>query len=154
MDKEEMQRLAQKLEEIEPDLPAMAEAQMLGASDQLVELLADSSERVRANALSALSLVDMKSFVEALPRAAADESRIVRMQAAMCMRNVSSNVLGAAPETVIALLRDRDPGVRKFALKSAAAISSPAIQAMVDFMRDQDPEPHLRALANEIIIAR
>lgn len=150
MNKEELQRLAQSLEKIEPDLPAQA----FGASDQLVELLADSSERVRANALSALSLVDAEAFVKALPSAAADENRIVRMQAAICMQNVSPEALAPAHATVIALLGDSDPGVRKFALKSAAVIAAPAVQAMVDRIRDLDPEPHLRALANDISDAR
>lgn len=154
MNKEEMQRLAQRLEQIEPDLPAMAEEQVFGASNHLVELLTDSSERVRANALSALSLVDTEAFVDALPRAAADESRIVRMQAAICMQNVSPDALGPVHETAIALLRDSDPGVRKFALKSAAVIAAPAVQAMVDRIRDHDPESHLRALANDISNAR
>lgn len=155
MSEDELRRLAQKLEEIEPNLSAIAEEQeFVKITGQLVELLADSSERVRANALSALSLIDAEAFVNALPRATADESRIVRMQAAICMRNLSPDELSPAHENVIALLSDPDPGVRKFALTSAAAIAAPTVQAVVDLIRNQDPEPHLRALANDISIAR
>lgn len=154
MDKEERQRLAQRLEQIEPDLLAMAEEQAFEDSEQLTELLADISERVRANALSALSLVDAEAFVKALPGAAADKSRIVRMQAAICMRNVSPDALVPAHETVVVLLSDSDPGVRKYALKSAAGIAAPTVRAIVDRIRDQDPEFHLRDLASDISNAR
>jgi len=50
-----------------------------------------------------------------------------------------------------ALHRDPDPGVRKVALRSAAALNSPAVLQRLRAVSADDPEPSLRELASTLV---
>jgi hypothetical protein len=50
-----------------------------------------------------------------------------------------------------ALHRDADAGVRKVALRSAAALNSPAMLQRLRTLSTSDPEPGLRELASTLL---
>lgn len=150
MSEQEQQALASRLAEIEPDLTSLARQEGRVAAADVIALLEHADERVRANTYTLLSMTNPAAFSAQLARAAADPSRIVRMQAAISMRNIPLPAIAAAQTAAITLLQDPDPGVRKFALKGAGPLDAPEIVATVDRMRADDPETHLRELAADI----
>ena len=141
--------LAKALAATEPNLRAMAIARTSASNSDIIALLSSATARVRTNAYALLSLTEPAEFVRELPAAAQDSSRLVRMEAAICIRNIKPSQMTAVAAAV-KLLKDADPGVRKFALKGAGPLDAAALVETVERMSRKDPVPHVRELAADI----
>ena len=131
----------------EPDYPALAR---LGPSalPQLAQLAKDRSEYVAANAASLAGLIGGDGAMAAIESAARSRSPLVRTAAADALQRVQGPKVAGM---IAALLNDRDKGVRKFAIKAAAASRNAALGAKIADMSRRDPQPHLRSLASQAL---
>ena len=139
---------------IEPNLMQLAQ-DLTNADVALVEpLLANSDERVRANAYTLISLIAPAAFNSVAVRGASDRSPLVRMQVAVSANNLTDNELINATEALELLLRDSDHGVRKFALRSGSRSRSVSIQKLIQSIAESDAEEYLRGHATDLLRAR
>lgn len=131
----------------EPDYPALAR---LGPAivPKLVQLVTDRFEYVAANAASLAGLIGGEQAVTVLARAAQNPSPLVRTAAAAALARAKGPQVAGL---VAKLLSDRDHGVRKFAILSAAARPNAAFAAKIADMSKRDPQAHLRALAAQAL---
>jgi HEAT repeat protein len=131
----------------EPDYPAMARLgpQLL---PHLRQLVSGRDKMLASKAAYLASLVDHPQAVDVVRAAAQSASAPVRVAAAGALRNLRHP---AAAGAILALLNDRDPGVRKFAVKASAARPNSALLAKVGHISRQDPAPALRALASQVL---
>ena len=113
-------QLRLQLDADEPDYPALAR---LGPSllPQLAQLAKDRSEYVAANAASLAGIIGGDRATAVIESAARSRSPLVRTAAAEALQRVQGP---KAVSMIAALLNDRDKGVRKFAIKAAAAARS------------------------------
>ncbi len=140
-------RLRLLLNADEPNLAAVAR---LGPSilPQLVQLVADRNSHVAANAVAVAGRIRSDQSMAVLERAARSPSNMVRIAAASALRRME----GAKASALIAgLLGDRDKGVRKYAIKAAAARPNSALAAKVAQIGKSDPVPGLRSLATSAL---
>lgn len=142
-------QIRQSLKTDEPDYGRLAK---LGPQilPQLLELVADPNVYVAANAASLAGLIDHDQVVEVLRRAARSASALVRTAAAGALRHQRRPSVSGL---VVALLSDKDKGVRKFALKAAANRPNSAILALVRKISQQDPLAGNRTLASRVLSA-
>jgi len=93
-------------------------------------------------------LIDHDAAAEVVGRAARNPSPVVRGAAAAAAGNV---MRPAAAGVLMVLLSDRDLGVRKVAIKSAAARPNPALLAKLTEISERDPALALRQLAAQVL---
>lgn len=144
---EQVQRL---LDSDEPDYAAAAKlgSQILPHLNVLVQ---SPDPGLAAKAASLASLVDHAQAVEVLRAAARHASPLVRVAAAAGLGNLQQP---AAAGVLMALLDDKDGGVRGLALKSAAARPNAALLAKIADLGKRDPAAHVRTLAANIAGSR
>lgn len=97
-----------------------------------------------AKAASLAGLIDSDRAVEVLSAAAKHPSPIVRLAAAGALREMKRP---AAAAVLMALLTDKDSGVRKLAIKSASIRPNAALMAKIAELGSKDPAPGVRLVA-------
>jgi HEAT repeat protein len=127
----------------EPNYAALARSGQ-GILPALSQLVADRNPVVAAAAATLAGMVGGAAALPVLARASAVASASVRSAAAASLSGISDP---RAAALVGKLLADQDKGVRKFAVKAAAARQNPALAAKVAQISKQDPHKHLRLLA-------
>lgn len=143
----DINQLRQMINADEPDYTAVARMgpEVLPALRQFV---AGSNPGLAAKAASAASLIAHPGAVEVVRQAAQSASPIVRIAAAGATRRMRAPNMSSL---ILALTRDSDPGVRKFAIKSAATRPDDrALAARVRELETRDPSPTIRALAARV----
>ena len=131
----------------ETDYPAAAAELGPEALPLLEELAGGGDPMLASKAVYLASVISDPGSARILERAAQHPDARLRVAAAAGLRNLPEH--DAAPQ-VDGLLQDSDLGVRKVALKSAAAFDSPAMTARVQRLAEQDPEPAMRDLAKRV----
>ena len=137
-------RVKRILDSDEPDYAALVR---LGPSvlPALGRFAAGPDRALAAKAASAAGRFDDPRALEVIRRAARSASPLVRLAAASATRGMRAPAVG---QVILALTRDPDPGVRKFAVKAAATRPhDAALAARVRAIQSSDPSPTIRALA-------
>jgi HEAT repeat protein len=112
----------------------------------LAQLARGSDVGIASRAVYAAGLFNDPRVAGIIAQAARHASALVRLTAADATRNTRAPGVN---QTILALTRDSDPGVRKFAIKSAAARpGDAALAARVRALQTSDPSPTIRALAS------
>ncbi|SFN98430.1 HEAT repeat-containing protein [Nitrosospira briensis] len=140
----QLQRL---LSSDEPNYTALARfgPKILPYLDQFVR---GPDSDLAAKAASLAGMINHDDAVRVLQRAAKSPSATVRLAAASAALNLQRPAVSGV---LVTLLGDRDPGVRKFAIKSAATRQNPALIARMRSLSEKDPVPSNRMLAKNII---
>ena len=139
-----MQDVLARIDLDEIDYPAAA-AELGPEALPLLEELVDGSDPMLASKAAYLaSLISGPGSARVLQRATRHPDARVRVAAAAGLGNLAEH---EAEPHVDQLLQDSDVGVRKVALKSAAAFDSPAMTTRVQRLATHDPEPAMRELA-------
>jgi HEAT repeat protein len=142
-----LEQLRRLLDAEEPNYAALAR---LGPQilPHLQTLIASGDEYFGTKAASLASRIDDERATAVLRDAARHASPRVRLAVAGAIKNVARP---AAASVLMALLNDRDPGVRKTALKAAATKSNGALLAKIGDIRQRDPTPAVRTLAAQVL---
>jgi hypothetical protein len=141
-------QLRQILNSFEPDYAAITRMGV-AVLPALARFAAGSDVGIASRAVYAAGLFHDPQAASIIARAARNASPHVRMAAADASRNTRA---AGVNHTIMALTRDADPGVRKFALKSAAARpADAALNARVRALQTSDPSPTIRALASRAV---
>jgi hypothetical protein len=130
--------------------PNYAAAARLGPQilPHLRTLVRGSDKMLASKAAYLASLIDDDRAVDVVRDAAKNASAAVRVAAAGGLRNLKRP---AAAGAIMALLGDRDAGVRKFALKASAMRPNAALLAKLGDLSRKDPVPNIRSLAARIL---
>ena len=132
----------------EPDYPGAARALGPAALPAITELVKGMDLALASKATYLASLIPHPEAVVALRAAQARVEPQMRVAAASGIRNLDA----ASGEAMFeSLHRDPDPGVRKVALRSAAALNAPAVLQRLRTLAESDPEPTLRDLATTLL---
>ena len=135
---------------LDPEEVDYANAKKLGpaALPFLLELVNGGDLSLASKATYLASLIKGKKSAAVLEAALAKDEPVLKSAAAAGMRNLTDS----QAERVMTILQDdKDPSIRKVALKSAAAFKSPAIVAKVQQLSASDPEPYVRELAGQTL---
>jgi HEAT repeat protein len=114
----------------------------------LQSIIASGDEYFATKAASLASRINDERATTVLRDAARHASPRVRLAVAGGIRNVARP---AAAGLLMTLLNDRDPGVRKTALKTAATKSNSALLAKIGDLTQRDPSPAVRTLAVQVL---
>ena len=141
------------LDREEPDYEAAASALGPEALPELSRLVAEADVLTASKATHLASLIESPAANGVVEAAAGHPDPVVRVAAAAAVRNLTrqaggleaARVADAPGGALDRLLQDTDPGVRKFALKSAADLG---LEHRVEAART-DPEEFLRRMARE-----
>lgn len=139
-----MQDVLARIDLDEIDYPDAAAELGPEALPLLEELAAGGDAMLASKAVYLASLISGPGAARIVERAVQHPDARVRVAAAAGLRNLPEQ--DAEPQ-IDGLLQDSDVGVRKVALKSAAAFDSPAMIARVQRLAEHDPEPAMRDLA-------
>lgn len=132
----------------EPDYLAAARALGAAALPAIIQLIQGSDLALASKATYLASLIPHPDAAVALRAAQRRSEPLMRVDAASGIRNLDA----ASGEALFdALHRDSDAGVRKVAVRSAAAMNSPAILQRLRTLSTTDPEPSLRELAGTLL---
>jgi HEAT repeat protein len=133
-----------------PDEPDYAAAAKLGPGllPHLKAFVDSGNEHYGSKAAYLAGLIDHDQAVEILRGAAKSPSPLVRVAAAGGIRSMTRP---AAAGVLLALLEDRDIGVRKLAIESSAIRDNPALLAKIGHLTQKDPSPQIRLLASRTI---
>jgi len=142
-----LDQIYQLLESEEPNAKAVAQ---LGPQilPHLQTLIAGPDAEFAVKAAYVATMINDDRAVELLKEAARHPSPLVRVAVANGLRNMTRP--GAAG-VILALLDDRDIGVRKFAIKASAASNNSTLLAKLDNLSRSDPSPALRTLASKAV---
>lgn len=134
------------------DEPDYAAAARLGPQilPHLKKLIASGDEADASKAASLASRIDDDRAVELLRAAANSPSSLVRLAVAGGVRRLTRP---SASGVLMALLNDRDAGVRKLAIKSSANRDNSALLAKIGDLSRNDPTPAVRSLAGKVASA-
>lgn len=142
---------------LEPDEPNYGAGRALGpdALPHLATLAHGPDENLASKAVYLASVIGTDAGVAILRDALRNASPLVRIQAAAGARNSGS---AAAATLLPPLLGDVDTGVRKFALRTAQTLFTPAsmpeaVRTRVAALSQSDPVPFIRTLASSITSA-
>ena len=140
---------------LDPDEPNYADAARLGpaALSHLEELIAGADVGLASKAVYLASLIRDRRSSAVVRKGAMSRRAEVRVAAAAGARNLPRN---DAIDVLTGLLRDGDAGVREVALKSirptiGSQAPPAAVRERLESLADGDPQPHIRALAREIL---
>jgi HEAT repeat protein len=141
------QQVRKMLLAFEPNYAALARLgpQLL---PHLKTLVNGPDKNLASKAAYLASLIDHDGAVEVVRDAAKHPSAAVRVAAAGGLRNLKRP---AAAGVIMAMLGDRDPGVRKFAVKASVARPNAALLAKVGDVSRSDPAPFIRSLAAQAL---
>jgi HEAT repeat protein len=133
-----------------PEEPNYAAAARLGPEllPHLRTLISGADAMLASKAAYLAGLIDDDRAVEVLSDAASSPSPLVRVAAASGVRNLRRP---AASRVLMALLSDRDIGVRKFAINSASTRSNAALLAKISDLSRRDPAPVIRSVASRVL---
>ena len=142
-----LEQVRQLLEAEEPDAKFVAR---LGPQivPHLKTLITGADSELAVKAAYVATLINDDSAVELLKEAARSPSPLVRVAVASGLRNVTRP---GGTAVMMALLDDRDTGVRKLAIKASAASGNPTVLAKLDALSRSDPSPALRTLASKSV---
>jgi HEAT repeat protein len=129
------------------DEPNYAAVARLGAAvlPALRRFVSGPDQNLASKAASAAGLINDPRATEVLQQAARSPSVLVRLAAAGATRTTQGPGVG---QVILALMRDADPGVRKFAIKAAAGRpNDTTLAARVRAIQASDPAPGNRTLA-------
>jgi HEAT repeat protein len=143
-----IQQVKAWLDAEEPDYPGAARALGVAALPAITELIRGNDLALASKATYLASLIPHPGAADALRAAQARSEPLMRVAAASGIRNLDPV---HAEQLFDALHRDPDPGVRKVALRSAAALNSPAVLQRLRAVSADDPEPSLRELASTLV---
>lgn len=130
------------------DEPDYERARTLGPEAIPVLLsLARGAPAEAARAVWIASFVPDPAAADVIAAGADHRDPMVRAAAGAAARDVA----GAAARVVPTLLRDRDAGVRKQALRAGAAADTPALATLIGRIARNDPEPFLRKAAADAL---
>jgi HEAT repeat protein len=131
---------------LDPDEPDYAGAARLGpeALPFLKELVEGPDVGLASKAAYAAGLIGGEPSLAVLEKAAVSHEPVVRVAAAATARNMKEE---QAVKIMDLISNDKDAGVRKVMLHSAAKFSSPQMVARIQKMADKDPEPFVKELA-------
>jgi len=134
---------------LDPEEPDYAEAQKLGpeAVPHLKELVQGPDLGLASKAAYLASLIESEGSLEVLTIAATSAEPVLRVAAASAIRNLPER---DAERVMDLVMEDKDAGVRKVTLRSAAQLRSPRLAAKIRKLAEHDPESSIRALATEI----
>lgn len=134
---------------LDSDEPNYAAAARLGIQvlPHLNTLVQGADPEYAAKAASLAARFDDDRAVEVLRIVARHGSGLVRLAAAGGLKKIKRP---AAAAVLMSLLEDKDAGVKKLAMKSAAARPNPALLAKISELGKRDPAAHVRALAAKI----
>ena len=134
---------------LDPEEPDYAEAQKLGpeAVPHLKELVQGPDLGLASKAAYLASLIESEGSLEVLTIAATSAEPVLRAAAASAIRNLPER---DAERVMDLVMEDKDAGVRKVTLRSAAQLRSPRLAAKIRKLAEHDPESSIRALATEI----
>lgn len=133
---------------LDSDEPNYKAAARLGPQilPHLKTLIASGDERYASKAAYLATLIDDERAVEVLKHAASSPSSLVRIAVAGGLDKIKRPSVAGV---IMSLLSDRDPSVRKFAIKAAGASGNPALIARLDSLSRNDPSSGLRTLASK-----
>lgn len=140
-----MQQVLARLDTDEPEYAALA---TLGAEavPHLKVLVRSDDPGIASKAAYLATLIESDESVDVMETACASPHATVRVAAAAGMRNLSTTQAGLWAER---MLDDQDPGVRKQALKTIAALGISSLEPKVKNIAAADPEKELRQLARQ-----
>lgn len=144
----DVNRLRMLLNAEEPPYDAIAR---MGAAilPALSRFVSGPDAKLASKAASAAGMINDPRAADVLRQAARSRAPEVRIAAAGATRTL--RVPGLS-QVILALTRDPDPGVRKFAIKSAASRpGDTALAARVRELQTRDPSPTIRALASRAV---
>ena len=144
-----LEQLRAMLAADEPDYAGLAR---LGPQvlPHLRKLIASPDEGIASKAASLASRINDDRAVDVLRDAANSPSSLVRLAVA---GGVSRVTRPAASAVLMALLSDRDAGVRKLAIKSSVSRDNAALLAKIGDLSRSDPTPTVRLLAAKVVSA-
>lgn len=134
----------------EVDYPQAAAQLGPEALPNLEELVRSSDSMLASKAVYLASLIHGERAVRILEHAIGRPEGAVRVAAAAGLKHLNEDEAGRLAER---LLTDQDIGVRKTAIKSISAFSSPAIQQKLQRTIERDPEPSIREFATRLLDA-
>jgi hypothetical protein len=132
----------------EPNYTGAAQALGAAALPVLTQLIQGADLALASKATYLASLIPHPGAADALRAAQARSEPLMRVAAASGIKNLDA-VRGEALFDM--LHRDPDAGVRKVAMRSAAALNSPAMLQRLRTLSTSDPEPSLRELAGTLL---
>jgi len=132
----------------EINYPATAERLGPEALPLLQELADGSDPTLASKAVYLAGVISPDDAAPIVNQAAGHPDPVVRIAAAAGLSNLAE---GDAENPLDRLLEDDDVGVRKAALKSAAAFETQPMNARVQQVAEQDPEPLMRQLAEQSV---
>jgi HEAT repeat protein len=133
-----------------PDEPDYAAAANLGPEllPHLKAFVDSGDDNYASKAAYLASLIDHDQAVEILRGAAKSPSPLVRAAAAGGIRSMTRP---SAAGVLLALLEDRDAGVRKLAIESSAIRNNSALLAKIGHLSQRDPSPAIRLIASRAL---
>ena len=132
----------------EPDYQRAAAALGVEALPHLATLVREGGLEMAAKAASLAAYIQDEGALQVLSMAAESKHPVVRVAAAAGLPRLADF---NTENTLVALLDDVDPGVRRIALKSAPSKAGAAeVEARVARIADNDPTPWNRKLAAEV----
>jgi hypothetical protein len=155
----DLEAVRRQLDVDEPDYPTLAATLGRQAVPQLRRFLDENNVGLASKAAYVLSLLPSPESLEGLEAAARSRHENVRVAAAAALGN-SANIAwlstaGVSPDraedALRGLLADRDPGVRKVALRSSRTFRRPALRPALEQMARADPEVQLRTAAQDAL---
>ena len=128
----------QELNSDEPDYEALASGISASGVHKLVELVREGEPMMASKVTHLASLVTAPGAIDVIGIAADRPEAIVRVAAAAALARLDTAVWDteadsfretATSETLDKLLQDPDPGVRKFATRSAESLGARSVSA-------------------------
>lgn len=134
---------------LEPEEPDYAQAARMGseAMPHLEEIVGETDALLASKATYLASLIEDRRSTQVVRRAAESDRPEVRVAAASGASNLSEQ---NASDILIPLLKDRDIGVRKTALKAVPDKAPSELRAAVDSLTDADSSPGIRELSSRV----
>ena len=135
---------------LDPDEPNYAKLKALGpeALVHLEQLVHGSDPGLASKAAYAAGVIGGGGAASVLMAATRSPQPVVRVAAAAGVKEVADQ---SAVPVVIELLRDRDKGMRRQALRAAAGRSDASLRDHLKRVSDTDADPKIRAEAQEIL---
>jgi|ERR1043165_268344 HEAT repeat protein len=129
---------------IEPHLARLAAVADRADVDTVEALTRDPNARIRANAITLMSLIDPPSFWRLLPQALDDPEVLVRMQSVRSLENFAAEELEQNAQMVARALGDADSGIRKFSARAVANLTAAPVRQALENMAASDRESFVR----------
>ena len=134
---------------LEPEEPDYTQAARMGseALPHLEDLVGETDAMLASKATYLASLIEDQRSSRVIRKAAESDRPEVRVAAASGASNLSEQ---NASDVLIPLLKDRDIGVRKSALKAVPDEASSELRDAVDSLTDADASPGIRKLSSRV----